>query len=411
MNEVNNIPEGWVETTLEEVVESANTGLDAIKRAPIVEEETGLKCFRIQDASQKKEFTNWGNTLVENKNYNKFKLIEGDILIARTGNTIGVHYLVKQNLKSVFNNGLIRLRANRKIDYKFLYKIIESGSFERFIQSIAYGTSTQPNMQINVLLSFKISLPPLPEQKSIAAILTSFDDKIELLQAQNKTLEELAQTIFKEWFGKYNIDDELPDGWGVGKLSDFNAVIADFVANGSFASLKENVTLYDYEEYALFMRNTDLKSGFVQKTYVDKKSYEFLSKTKLFGGEIIISNVGDVGSVHFCPYFDIPMTLGNNVIMLKSEFQYYFYTMFNSKIGQHLISSITGGSAQPKFNKTDFRNMGMIIPSEDILLKFEDVASKLYLKILKNKEQIQTLTKTRDALLPKLMSGEIRVKN
>ncbi len=95
--------------------------------------------------------------------------------------------------------------------------------------------------------------------------------------------------------------------------------------------------------------------------------------------------------------------------MLKSEFQFYFYTMFNSKIGQHLISSITGGSAQPKFNKTDFRNMGMIIPSEEILIKFENVASKLYLKILKNKEQIQMLTKTRDELLPRLMSGEVRV--
>lgn len=84
---------------------------------------------------------------------------------------------------------------------------------------------------------------------------------------------------------------------------------------------------------------------------MDKKSYEFLSKTKLYGGEIIISNVGDVGSVHFCPYFEIPMTLGNSVIMFRSNYQYYFYTMFKSRIGQHLIDSITGGSAQLKLTQ------------------------------------------------------------
>ena len=124
MNEVNNIPKGWIKTTLGEVVDSANTGLDAIKRAPIVEEETGIKCFRIQDASQKKQYKEWGNTEVEKRNYERFKLLKGDILIARTGNTIGVNYLVKENLSSVFNNGIIRLRANKKTNYKFLYNIL-----------------------------------------------------------------------------------------------------------------------------------------------------------------------------------------------------------------------------------------------------------------------------------------------
>ena len=221
----------------------------------------------------------------------------------------------------------------------------------------------------------------------------------------------MAQTIFKEWFGKYQIGDELPEGWRVGKLGDFKAKITDFVANGSFASLKENVTLFNHTEHALFIRNTDLKSDFKEKIYVDKKAYEFLSKTKLFGGEIIISNVGDVGSVHICPHLKIPMTLGNNIIMLKSEYNYFFYTLFKSRIGQHLISTITGGSAQPKFNKTDFRNMGLIIPPNNLLNNFELASSKFFQKILKNKEHILSLTKTRDTLLPKLMSGQVRVNN
>lgn len=404
MNEVNNIPEGWVETTLEEVVESANTGLDAIKRAPIVEEETGLKCFRIQDASQKKEFTNWGNTLVENKNYNKFKLIEGDILIARTGNTIGVHYLVKQNLKSVFNNGLIRLRANRKIDYKFLYKIIESGSFERFIQSIAYGTSTQPNMQINVLLSFKISLPPLPEQKSIAAILTSFDDKIELLQAQNKTLEELAQTIFKEWFAKYKVGDKLPDGWGVGKLSEFGKIICGKTPSKSNEDYFGNdipfIKIPDMHNKVFILETTDNLSIEGAKSQNNK----MLPKNS-----ICISCIATVGLVSITTKKSQTNQQINSIIPNENYFREFLYFTL-TKMKNYLNDLGSGGTATLNVNTSTFSNIELVKPKEDIIKDFHKLSNPIFEKVLQNNTQIQTLTKTRDALLPKLMSGEIRVK-
>ena len=103
------IPDGWSYTPLKTVIKSANTGLDAIKRAPIVNKDTGLKCFRIQDASQKKDFLSWGNTEVTEGNFKKFQLIKNDILIARTGNSIGVHYLVKKDLNAVFNLSLIHI--------------------------------------------------------------------------------------------------------------------------------------------------------------------------------------------------------------------------------------------------------------------------------------------------------------
>lgn len=107
-------------------------------------------------------------------------------------------------------------------------------------------------------------------------------------------------------------------------------LVTDYVANGSFASLKENVTLYQEPNYAYFVRNTDLKSGSFG-VYVDQHSYEFLSKSTLYGGEIIISNVGDVGSVFLCPKLDGPMTLGNNIIMLRPEndaLRYYLFIWF-----------------------------------------------------------------------------------
>lgn len=415
MSEVIIIPDGWEKTTLGENLKEIAMGPFGSNLKVDMFTEDGVPIIKGGNLSG--YFVDGDFSFVSEEKADSLRkavAYPNDLIITHRG-TLGQVSLVPEGKynRYVTSQSQLRLCPNRdKIHYRYLLYFFKSnlGQYELLKNTSQVGVPaiSTPTKSIKEI---EFTIPKdVKEQKSIAAILTAFDDKIELLQAQNKTLEETAQTIFGEWFGKYDVEGELPQGWRVGKLSDFNAVIADFVANGSFASLKENVTLYDYEEYALFMRNTDLKSGFTQKTYVDKRAYDFLSKTKLFGGEIIISNVGDVGSVHFCPYFDIPMTLGNNVIMLQSEFQYYFYTMYNSKIGQHLISSITGGSAQPKFNKTDFRNMGMIIPSKDILQKFENIASKLYMKILKNKEQIQTLTKTRAELLPQLMSGEVRVK-
>ena len=138
---------------LKENIDSANTGLDAIKKAPIVNENTGIKCLRIGDISNKKTYKDWGNTKVSKENYNKFKLTKGDILIARTGNTIGCNLYINNDYNAVFNNGLIRLKINSSIaDSKFIYYILQQKKYMDYINGIAFGTSTQPNMKIIVYL-------------------------------------------------------------------------------------------------------------------------------------------------------------------------------------------------------------------------------------------------------------------
>ena len=188
-------------------------------------------------------------------------------------------------------------------------------------------------------------------------------------------------------------------------------LVTDYVANGSFASLKENVTLYQEPNYAYFVRNTDLKSGSFG-VYVDQHSYEFLSKSTLYGGEIIISNVGDVGSVFLCPKLNGPMTLGNNIIMLRPEedaLRYYLYIWFKHLQGQALIQGIKGGSAQPKFNKTDFKNTPVILPPAELLSRFHDTVAPMFEAINQNQAENTNLSNLRDTLLPQLMSGELDV--
>lgn len=269
------------------------------------------------------------------------------------------------------------------------------------------GTSGRQRVPKECFNDLILKLPKnIQEQTAIASILSSLDDKIDLLHRQNATLEKMAETLFRQWFV-----EEAKEEWEEVKIKDFDIVVTDFVANGSFASLKENVTLInDGPGYALFIRNTDLKSDFTQKVFVDEHAYNFLSKTKLFGGEVIISSVGDVGSVFRCPKFRIPMTLGNNVVMLKSKYNNFFYLFFNSDYGQSLIYGITSGSVQEKFNKTTFRDISIKYPSLDYIEEFEKLIKPYFDKIDNNKTQIRTLTTLRVTLLPKLMSGEVRVE-
>jgi type I restriction enzyme, S subunit len=388
------LPKGWAETTLGEVA-TFQRGFDLPKKDRC-DGNYPLMVSNGQDGT-----------------HNNYKVKAPGIVTGRSG-TLGKIFYVKENFWAL--NTTLWVKDFHGNDVKFLYYFFKTFPFERYNSG-----SGVPTLNRNHIHPLPVKIPALKEQKSIADILSSFDDKIELLRAQNKTLETLAQTIFKEWFVKFNfpgatgemIDSEfgdIPKGWNSALIKDLPIVISDFVANGSFASLKENVTLYqDKTEYALFIRNTDLKSNFKEKTYVDKHSYNFLKKTQLSGGEVIISNVGDVGSVFICPHLGMPMTLGNNIIMLKSKFNNFLYLLFSGYIGQHLIKGITGGSAQPKFNKTDFRSLSIIVPTEYILSEFESISQQIFDKITNNNSQIQTLEKTRDALLPKLMNGNIRV--
>ena len=157
----------------------------------------------------------------------------------------------------------------------------------------------------------------------------------------------------------------IPQEWEVQKVSEYTHIVTDYVANGSFASLKKNVQYYEEPNYAVLLRLTDYNNNFNGNfVFIDKNGYEFLDKTKLYGGEIIISNVGaNVGTVFKAPVLDYKMNLGPNSIMLKTKgYDNFYYYWFRSRNGQESIKSILSGSAQPKFNKTSFRNLYLPIP-------------------------------------------------
>ena len=331
---------------------------------------------------------------IPNNNVNKF--LKNDVLISN------IRPYFKKIWFAIFEGGasndILVIRGNNKVNSKYLYYLLSTDDFFDYNVKGSKGTK-MPRGDKEHIMNYEFKLPSLKEQKRIADILTALDDKIELNNQMNQTLEEIENLLYKRWFVDFEFPDDkgnpykssggemvdselgmIPKGWEVKKLGEIELIITDFVSNGSFASLKANTKIYKEENYAVFVRNTDLKSGKFE-TYVDEKTYQFLSKSKLLGGEIIISNVGDVGSVFLCPRINKKMTLGNNVILVKSQeskiyWNYYLYIFLKSSLGKALLESITSGSAQMKFNKTDFKKLKFIAPNFNTLEEFNKIFDK-----------------------------------
>jgi len=381
----------WKTYRLGEAVLSANTGLDAIKRAPIVKEDTGIKCLRIQDISQEKTFPNWGFCDVNEINYHKFQLKKDDLIIARTGETVGVNRLIKENLKAVFNNGLIRIRVDEnKLNPLFLYYSFQSSIFRNHINSIARGTSTQPNMRIEALLDYNIEIPDHKTQQRIASILSSLDEAIELNQQINKTLEEMAKAIFKEWFVYFNYPNatsifqeteigKIPYGWEVGKLNE--------VLEIKYGKDHKHLESGEIPVYG---------SGGIMR-YADKALYKFES--------ILIPRKGTLSNLFYInkPFWSVD-TMFYTKFKLANSGKYLFHLLQSLN-----LATLNVGSAVPSLTTEVLNNILIAIPTKEVLLKFEEVVSSLFEQIEQNIVENQSLINLRDNLLPKLMKREINI--
>lgn len=153
----------------------------------------------------------------------------------------------------------------------------------------------------------------------------------------------------------------LPNGWEWIRLGNYALKITDYVASGSFASLKKNVLITNETNYALMVKTADFSNGFTKNlTFTDKHGYEFLKNSNLFGGELILSNIGSIGKVFIVPYLRKPMTLASNSIMIKMTDESlikYLYYYFLSSLGQRTLMSISSGTSMKKFNKTQLKNI------------------------------------------------------
>jgi len=312
------------------------------------------------------------------------KFRNGDTLVARitpsleNGKTAFVDVL-NENEVGFGSTEFIVLRKKENItDEKFIYYLARSFDFRELAIKSMTGTSGRQRVQTNEVINYRFLLPPLPEQKAIAEALSSLDDKIDLLHRQNKTLENMAQALFRKWF-----IDETDEGWEIGKLSDIVDVSSgkglkkdEYIVNGKYSVLGANG-----------------KIGRTNKYLLDEKV-------------IFTGRVGTLGNVFI---FDGKVWLSDNTLIIKPKAKHFYFVYFLLKTKN--LKEMNVGSTQPLIRQSDLKNIAVFLPPKNILQDFENKMGDFFVKIDNNQSQICTLENLRDTLLPKLMSGEVRVKD
>ena len=311
---------------------------------------------------------------------NQYTCPENSIIIGRKG-TINKPLLVKEkfwNIDTAF--GVVPNIT--KVHYQYFYWFCKQFNF----MSINKGT-TLPSTTKTDLQKIEINVPPLELQLHFSHLVDQIDKSKFILQKMIEKLELLKKSRFVEMFG--NIKETIP-------LENCCSLISDFVASGSFASLRDNVKYYDKENYAVLVRTIDFANNFSKDlVYTDKHGYDFLSKTNLYGGEILLSNIGaSIGKVFRVPYLNKPMTLAPNSIVIKpndnytNEFLEYFFSIGR---GQDELHVMTTATATPKFNKTQLRQVPVPKVSKEIQNDFSCFVKQLDKSKLILQKQLEDL--------------------
>jgi len=325
------------------------------------------------------------------------KVDKYDILFSMIG-TIGEMVIVDFEPDFAIKNvGLFKTR-NKDLS-KWIYYYLKSNDAQAEIRASLKG-STQQYITLGDLRNFPILLPPLPEQKAIAEVLSSIDDKIELLHRQNKTLEEMAMNLFRKWF----IEDAKED-WEECILDDLCLKIA----SGGTPSTK--IKEY-YDGHINWYSTKELNDCFLFES--EKKiTLQGLenSSAKLFPkGTIVMAiyaapTVGRLGILaNEASFNQAACGLIPNTEVCSKEFLYLYL-----KNERENLNTMATGSAQQNLNVNKIKTYPTIKVPKNIMIRFNKIIIPIFLKIENNSYQIQTLEKLRDTLLPKLISGEVRV--
>lgn len=329
---------------------------------------------------------------------NKFQFKKNDVLFGKL--RVYFRKVVKPKFDGICSTDIWVLRAKEGFDQDFLFYFVANWDFINLADSGEGGTR-MPRADWNFLKNTVWNVPELPEQKTIASILSSLDDKIDLLNRQNATLEKMAETLFRQWFVEEDNDDTISQLISIQNGYAFKS--KDFRENGIHGVIKiKNISdgIIDIE-----------KTDFIENEIAKSAQERFKIRT----GDILIAMTGaEIGKLGIIPKTNKNLWLNQRVGLLKEKFRgskYLAYLQLKSEFGHDYIENTATGSAQPNISGTGIENCGFPKLSEKQIKEYSYQIGELFEKVIFNLGQIKTLTELRDMLLPKLMSGEIRVES
>jgi len=342
----------------------------------------------------------------------KYLYDEPQIIVGCRGAYSGNVFETKPKSFITHNSLILQLKNSNSIDRKFLfYKLLKAN-----IKSTITG-SAQPQITITELNQLEIATPNIEKQKRIANILSAFDEKIELNNKISKNLEAIAQAIFKEWFVKFKfpghekakfIDSELgkiPKGWEVKQFGD--GIITEVISNG--------IDKFNGEKIYLATADVDGKEISNTKTKITYDKRPSRADMQPIINSMWFAKMINTYKILF--FFDgnkedlekFILSTGFMGIKCNNGSEFFMYLFISSKKFHSIKDTLVQGAVQEALTLGNIKRVKILIPSKEVLLRFNEIIKPMFGKIYKNRLENQKLASLRDLLLPKLMSGEIKV--
>ena len=426
--------------------------------ASATDNNTGCKFLRITDIQG--GYVDWNKVPfceIESKDISKYQLIEGDIVIARTGNSTGENFIFQGKDNAVFASYLIRYRVNKEIaNPYYIWLNLRSSNWWGFVSGAKSG-SAQAGANAKVLGTFEIPIPDLQTQNKIADFFQHINNKIQLNTQINQTLEQIAQALFKSWFVDFDpvrakvqalsdglsleqaelaamqaisgktpkeltalsqtqpdryaelaetakafpcemveVDGvEVPKGWRIGTFTDITESRREKVKNDKAMVLSavSSGELVKSEEY--FTKQVFSKS--IDK-YLKVYKWDFAYNPARI-------NIGSIG-LHEADYLGAVSPV-YEVFSVSDKYHWFLKRILNLETTKIKIQSLCTGSVRQTLKLKDFQSIDCVIPDEKTLSIFNKKWEEYRTLILENNKNTQTLSEIRDLLLPRLLSGKI----
>lgn len=324
---------------------------------------------------------------------------ENGIIIGRKG-TIGSVY--KSNTPFFPIDTVFYIKESEaKCNLNYLYYLLTTLGLNNL-----NSDSAVPGLNRNAAYEQSFLLPSLPEQKAIAEVLSSLDDKIDLLHRQNKTLEEMAQTLFRKWFM-----EEAKNKWEIGRLKDIAILRSGYAFKSNDFVERSDCKVIKIKNLkgAGIIDMTDV--AFIKPELAKSKKIQYF---KLDRGNILLAMSGNTtGKIGVVPIQDKNSFLNQRVgkfFVKNKKFRNFLYLFLMSGNFEEIISNMGYGSAQPNINPSQLHEVEVIIPPQQIISSFDFIVEPIFSKIFQNQSQARALTTLRDSLLPRLINGELSVK-
>jgi len=324
----------------------------------------------------------------------RYRLNKGDVLISMTGNLGRVATVPEHERPIYLNQRVAKLLAQSESDTTFLKYQLINPSFAEYCDAFADSATAQPNISVKTMLGYSLVWPKKDIRDAMAEVLSSIDDKIDLLNRQNETLEAMAQTLFRQWF-----IEEADDSWEELPITS----VAHFL-NG--LACQKFPPLNDSDRLPV-LKIRDLKDGLSDTSDYASRSVD--PKYIIDRGDVIFSWSASL-VVKF--WNGDKCVLNQHLFKVTSELypKWFYYFWCKHHLTKFIAVANAHATTMGHIKRSDLDNAMVIVPDQAELNRMSSTMDPIIEKLLLNSSQISSLRTTRDSLLPKLMSGEVRVK-